>query len=121
MEDHIKAITNDFKNLDVSSPDKCNEFFGKYGIGNNPTQADHSLERLEYYEGLLTHLLETDSQRYIDCHKGTPYYFLGWLCFDLGHFSRAYFYFDLAVYEDRWHLHPPDAPKAWIDDPGAEI
>lgn len=114
-------IIDDFKTLDTSNPDLCNNFFHKYGIGNNPVQADYSLERLEYYESLLTKLLNYDSDKYAACHKGTPYYFLGWLCFDLGHFSRAYFYFDLAVYEDKWHLHSSNEPDAWMEDPGAEI
>ena len=111
----------DFKNLDASNPSACDNFFEKYGIGNDIVQSSFTLERLEYYENLLNKLLAFDAQKYKASHKGTPYYFLGWLCFDIGHFSRAYFYFDLAVYEDRWHLHVNSDVTGWMNDPGAEI
>ncbi len=111
----------DFKNLNASNPDACNKFFEDYGIGNDIIQSSFTLERLEGYENLLNKLLTVDTQKYIASHKGTPYYFLGWLCFDIGHFSRAYFYFDLAVYEDRWHLHGNNDVTGWMNDPGAEI
>lgn len=115
-----EQIINDFKNLDCLDWKACDKYFEKHGVGYYFDIKDRTLERLLHYEQLLKALQNADPEKYNKCHKGTPYYFLGWFCFDMGYYSRAYFYFDLGVYEDRWHKHP-DNPNGWMDDPGSEI
>jgi len=109
-------LISDYKSI----PEKMNseEFFKKYGVGNAKIGIDRPLERMEAYELLLDLLVTIDAKINKIIHKGTPYYFLGWLAFQLRDFSKAMFYMDAAVNED---LKFPDIKNKKSTTPALEF
>lgn len=91
-----------------------NEFFERLGPGNGPCPGKY--ERFRWYEDLLRRIQEVAPSVYPDIHKGTPFYFLGWLAFDLGNYQKALFYMDAALAEDQ-----RDDRACWWDKPAARF
>jgi hypothetical protein len=97
-----EKLVNDYKNLQSGEGDKI---FEDYAVGNS-LQIQHSpFERMQAYELLLLILREIDEEKFYQIHKGTPYYFMGWVCYQLSDFQKAFFYMDAAASED---LRIPD-------------
>lgn len=92
------SLIDDFKS--ISDPTSADQFFEKYGVGNPTTFIHLPFERQMGYEILLTILKEADPAQYAKIHKGTPYYFIGWLCYQYFNIGKAIFYMDAAVSED---------------------
>lgn len=101
------------QNLDVS---KSDWFFGTFGPGNLISDADRPYERFSDYEILLELLQNKDQQKYEQIHKGTPFFFLSWLAFDLRNYEKALYYLDAAISED-----VKNYGVDWINKPGAAI
>lgn len=102
-----------FDNLELAQGDI---FFSTFGPGNiiNATNKPH--ERFNDYEELLRLLRQRDQQKYEQIHKGTPFFFLSWLAFDLRNFEKALYYLDAAISED-----VKNAGANWVDLPGAQF
>ena len=108
----IKLI-EDFENI---KPFKGDDFFEKFGVGNNHHSIDRPFERAIAYELLLTILHKYDKDQYQLIHKGTPYFFIGWTAFQYMDFERAIFYMDAAVSEDlRKAIDKPKTKTPAID------
>lgn len=94
----IELLISDYsKILNVIEAD---EFFNKYGVGNNVFKADFPFERQFAYELLLEVLKSLDPGQYQKIHKGSPYYFISWTSYQYQNFAKAIFYMDAAVSED---------------------
>jgi hypothetical protein len=89
-----------FSQLKPGVPEHGNLFFQAFGVGNTVDVADRPFERMRDYELLLQSLNADDPQKYRALHKGAAFYFLAWLCFDIGHLERGSYYLDAAVAED---------------------
>ncbi|MBF0378212.1 MAG: hypothetical protein HQK72_12130 [Desulfamplus sp.] len=91
-------------------------FFSTFGPGNliNATNKPH--ERFNDYEELLQRLRQRNQQKYEQVHKGTPFFFLSWLAFDLRNYEKALYYLDAAISED-----VKNAGGNWINLPGAQF
>ena len=90
-----------FKKLDDNNYKEHSKFFGKYGVGNTTGETiDHPFERFQEYEKLLIILKNEDERKYEKIHKGTPFFFLGWIAFDLKNYETAVFYLDAAISEN---------------------
>jgi hypothetical protein len=90
--------------------------------GNTLYIAERPLERFSDYEEMLGRLMERYPNKYQRAHKGTPFYFMSWLAFDLRNYEKALFYIDAAISEDvRNNPYPPDDPAGWKNQPGARF
>jgi hypothetical protein len=97
-------------------------FFGLFVPGNTRFFAERPFERFSDYQELLEKLMERYPEKYRRAHKGTPFYFLSWLAFDLQNYEKALFYIDAAISEDvRNNPNPPDSPAGWKTQPGARF
>lgn len=90
----------EFSALPPDNPAEANSFFEKFGAGNSRIGRDNPYERLAYYEFLLNSLLAHDLPKYQAVHKGTPFYIMAWLAFDLKNYEKALYYIDAAISED---------------------
>lgn len=106
-----------YKNLSVSGNEiqSGNKLFQLFGPGNVLGNKDRASERFNDYENLLIIFNDDDPIKYKKIHKGTPFFFLSWLAFDLRNFEKALFYLDAAISEDiknipsSWKTSPPYA------------
>ncbi|MFH0957843.1 MAG: hypothetical protein V1897_03985, partial [Pseudomonadota bacterium] len=89
-------------------------FFSTFGPGNLLHATDRPFERFRDYEDLLQLLHSRNPQKYEQVHKGTPFFFLAWLAFDLRNYEKALYYLDAAISED-----VRNAGANWTDRPGA--
>ncbi|MGA2268326.1 MAG: hypothetical protein ABSH44_07640 [Bryobacteraceae bacterium] len=97
-------------------------FFELFVPGNTRHFAERPFERFSDYEELLQRLLERYPGKYQEAHKGTPFYYMSWLAFDLRNYEKALFYIDAAISEDvRNNRNPPDGPLGWKAQPGARF
>lgn len=80
-------------------PEQGDLFFEVFGVGNSNGPWNKN-ERFICYEGLLKKLQIINLGKYNKMHKGTAYYFLYWLAFELKLYEKAIFYLDGAVSED---------------------
>lgn len=119
LEQREKAFEY-YKSLALGSKEeeitKGDDFFHLFGPGNFLEIEDRPFERFNDYEFLLLMMLETDKDKYQKIHKGTPFYFLGWIAFDLRNYEKALFYMDAAMSEDIRNI-----PKKWRDNPAAKF
>lgn len=111
----IAAALKDFKSLKIEGPEVCDKFFHKYTPGNVLDFANSPFERFADYETLLRILQECDSDKYKRLHKGTPFYFMCWLAFDLKNYEKALFYLDAGVSEDIRNV------SDWKSRPGSDF
>lgn len=86
--------------FDFNTPEEGDRFFRLFGPGNAIGIVDRPLERFSYYENLLKKMEECNPDKYKEIHKGTAFYFLAWLGFQLHSFGKAVFYMDAALTED---------------------
>jgi hypothetical protein len=93
----------DSLNLDKEHGD---EFFNIFGPGNLTKAKDRPHERFGDYENLLKSLQDRDKQKYKKIHKGTPFFFLSWLAFDLRNYEKALYYLDASILEDEKNADP---------------
>jgi hypothetical protein len=105
-----------FKNIDLTNLEECDWFFQTFGPGNVANGTDRSHERFNDYEELLNLLHDFNKERYERIHKGTPFFFLSWLAFDLRNHEKALYYLDAAISEDVKNFGAD-----WIDMPGAQF
>jgi hypothetical protein len=75
-------------------------FFSTFGPGNLFQATDRPFERFCDYEELLVLLQNRNPQKYEQVHKGTPFFFLAWLAFDLRNYEKALYYHDASISED---------------------
>lgn len=113
-------MLDDFYALDATDSLACDHFFEKWGAGNTLHGTDRQLERFFQYESLLNELRKADEQKYTLIHKGTPFYFLGWLSFDMRNYETANFYMSAALAEDR-RKSPKQPFETWINGPAGSF
>ena len=118
---NIKARMIDaFRELVISSPADGDRFFEDYSPGNTIDLVNQPSERFHDYEIMLLILLEVDADKYKSIHKGTPFYFMGWLAFDMRNYESAMFYMSAALAEDkRKSVGQPF--EAWINNPAGQF
>lgn len=90
-------------------------------LTNRPLQPHVSLDT---YTGLMGQLYRADPPRYAIMHKGTPFYLMGWLAYDIRDYERGVFYVDAALSEDvnnnpDWD-RTPAAAFIFLDDTNME-
>lgn len=105
-----------YAELDSEDPQTANQFFETFGPGNIILYPDRPHERFSDYERLLELLLKDNSEKYQSIHKGTPFYFMSWLAFDLRNFEKALFYMDAAISEDI-----RQEQDGWLDRPAGSF
>ena len=110
----VNLALQHFDHLDPDKPENGNRFFETFGPGNLLNATDRPHERFQDYEQLLKLLFHRDRGKYERLHKGTPFYFLAWLGFDLRNYEKALFYIDAAISED-----VRNARDKWMDRPAA--
>jgi hypothetical protein len=71
-------------------------------------------ESLLIYEKILAQIKRIDPDRYSTMHKGTPFYIMGWLAYEMRDYEKGVFYMDAALSED---VH--NAPTDWKTLPAA--
>lgn len=89
----VFSITN------FDTPAQGDLFFNSFGVGNNDISWN-KYERFICYEELLKLISTVNPEKYQKMHKGTAYYFLYWLAFELRLYEKAIFYLDGAIGED---------------------
>lgn len=115
-----------YQNLEITEAESGDRFFSTFGPGNIIQFTDKPFERFSDYETLLDILHQDDPEKYKSMHKGTPFYFLSWLAFDLRNFEKALFYIDAAISEDIWRcrdgwMNLPAASFLTLTDPEAQV
>lgn len=105
-------VTRLFDRLDLTDPGTGDLLFNIFGAGNQVTEPDRPFERFRQYEDLLKLLRSHNAQRYAQIHKGTAFWFLSWLSFDLRNYPKALFYMDAAISEDVRRV-----PSGWLNEP----
>ena len=110
----VNLALQHFDNLDPDEPQNGDWFFETFGPGNLLNATDRPHERFQDYEQLLKFLFDRDRGKYEKMHKGTPFYFLAWLAFDLRNYEKTLFYIDAAISED-----VRNAGDKWMNLPGA--
>jgi hypothetical protein len=103
-----------FDQLDPDQPRNADCFFETFGPGNLLNAKDRPHERFQDYEELLKLILKRHQKKYQKLHKGTPFYFLAWLAFDLKNYEKALFYLDAAISED-----VRTSASNWVNRPAA--
>lgn len=78
---------------------------------NEVVQPQESFRR---YEEVLSQIKRVDPLRYGTMHKGTPFYFLGWLAYEMKNYEMGVFYMDAAVSEDIQNVG-----SGWMNTPAA--
>lgn len=106
-QENFEYVINRFKELPVEENDRGEKngdsLFGELQIGNDTVAIFRPFERFHDYELLIFELNSLHSTKYFNLHKGTAFYFLAWLAFDLKSYNKAMFYIDAAVAEDINH------------------
>lgn len=93
-------VIAEYLGIDSRDHAKANRFLETYTIGNDTEVVDRPFERFKHYEELMHGLRSLDVRKYEEMHKGTPFFFMAWLSFDMRNFERALFYLDTAISED---------------------
>jgi hypothetical protein len=117
----LQIVLTDFKSLNCADPQAADAFWGKFTPGNTLAKVSQPFERLAVYEELLKALYNEDETRYREMHKGTPFYFMAWLAFDLRNYQKALFYLDAAISEDVRMTKNTSNPDAWKNMPGTQF
>lgn len=108
-----------FRRFDAIGPTDhvaADRLFEQFGVGNSITVQDQPFERFEWYRGLLKLLFDRSPEQYRQIHKGTPFFFLAWLSFDLRDYEKALTYLDAAISEDT-----RVDPAGWRERPGGRF
>lgn len=83
-----------------ADPRLVDELFEQFGPGNVLERPQNPFKRFQDYEHLLEALCDEDKGKYRVIHKGTPFYFLAWLSYDMGNYEKGLFYLDATISED---------------------
>jgi hypothetical protein len=110
-----------FQQMEFVTPADGDTFWGLFAPGNTIHFFDRPFERFSDYEEMLLRLRQADQAKYERMHKGTPFYFMSWLAFDLGNYEKALFYIDAAISEDVRKTQGTVDPNAWKGAPGAKF
>jgi hypothetical protein len=108
-----------FNGTDFATPDEGDAFWRVVAPGNTTHFADRPFERFNDYEEMLLLLRAADAPKYERMHKGTPFYLMSWLAFDMHNYEKALFYIDAAISEDVRKTRNTDDPQGWKREPGA--
>lgn len=73
-------------------------------------------ESFKIYEQILSQINRVDPLKYAAMHKGTPFYIMGWLAYEMKDYEKGVFYMDAALSED---VH--NADLKWKDLPAASF
>ena len=111
-----EQVVEAYNRLDSRDHTASNDIFHRYGAGNVGQLIFQPFERLYYYEEMLEDLRSVDPAKYRAMHKGTPFFFMAWLSFDLRNFEKALLYLDSAISED-----VKNAPTTWRTLPGVQF
>jgi len=103
-----------FEQLVINSSRTGDLYFETFGIPNTIEVFNAPYERFVCYEFLMNLLKNDDATKYSIIHKGTPYYFLAWMAFEIRNYSKAVFYLDLALGEDIRKVNPNNKSQADI-------
>jgi len=112
-QQNVDEIREEFRSMgDITGKEreKGDDLFSKFGPGNIIEIANKPFERFSDYEELLSLLQRDDPKKYLQIHKGTPFYFLAWTALDMKNYEKALFYMDAAISEDIINHTAP-----WID------
>jgi len=125
-QEQIDLAVEWFAEIDPGNHNAAALLFETFGPGRHwwPTDGQNGeaerpikpYERFSDYELLLMKLQETDPQKYKVIHKGTPFYLMAWLAFDMRHYEKALFYLDAALSEDK-----KNAMQTWQDLPACRF
>jgi hypothetical protein len=80
---------------------------------------------LNLYEQVLAQIERVDSEKYARIHKGTPFYIMGWLAYEMKDYEKGVFYMDAALSEDihnflsKWQTLPA-ASFIFLEDANQE-
>jgi hypothetical protein len=110
-----------FEQMDCVDPAQGDTFWGLFAPGNTVHLSDRPFERFSDYEEMLRRLRDADQAKYEQMHKGTPFYLMSWLAFDLRNYEKALFYIDSAISEDVRKTEGSADPTAWKNAPGAKF
>lgn len=115
----LEELKKVYSELNSDNPGYANVFFSKYCPGNFKDIVLQPYERLSIYEFILNALNQEDENKYKKIHKGTPFYFMGWLAYIIEDFEKALFYMDAAVSEDMrvCRKYSPKEPNNWQETP----
>lgn len=101
----LNRLYEDFDQI-IQGEDRHDWFFEHYGAGNTINAFDRPYERMLLYVSLLEMIKAHSPDGFIRIHKGTPYYFIGWLAFQVEDFETGLFYIDAAISEDIRRIGP---------------
>lgn len=118
LVDHAVAY---FQQAEFATPGDGDAFWGLFAPGNTQHFSDRPFERFSDYEEMLLRLRRADQVKYERMHKGTPFYFMSWLAFDLRNYEKGLFYIDSAISEDVRKTQSTADPDAWKRAPGAKF
>lgn len=107
--------------MDCSDPAQGDAFWRLFAPGNTVPLPDRPFERLSDYEEMLWRLRTADQAKYEQMHKGTAFYLMSWLAFDLRNYEKALFYIDSAISEDVRKTASSADTSAWKTAPGAKF
>jgi len=110
-----------FRRTDFTDPGRGDRFFQLFTPGNTYPASEKPFERLSDYEEMLRLLRDADELKYEQMHKGTAFYIMAWLAFDLRNYEKALFYMDAGVSEDIRKTENTPTPDSWKDQPGTEF
>ncbi|MDA8079151.1 MAG: hypothetical protein M0Z79_09470 [Nitrospiraceae bacterium] len=97
----VELAVRRFRACDVSKPESALSIFEDIVPGNNPVAKEMPYERFSDYETLLKALQSDDPSRYRQLHKGTEFFFMSWLAYDMRNYEQAMYYMNAAVAEDK--------------------
>lgn len=103
-----------FDQLPTPAIQQEDQFFSTFGPGNLLQATDQPFERFCDYEELLRLLQNRNPDKYDQMHKGTPFFFLAWLAFDIRNYEKTLYFLDAAISED-----VRNAGGNWTALPGA--
>jgi len=109
-------VIAEYVGIDPRNHNKVDQFLAKHIKGNDRQAVNHPFERLQDCENLMRNLRSLDAEKYTLMHKGTPFFFMAWLSFDMGNFEKALFYLDAAISEDA-----RNGGDGWRTLPGADL
>lgn len=108
-----------FRAIDFNAAKDGDDFWRVFAPGNTTAFADRPFERFSDYEEMLGRLRTADPQKYERMHKGTPFYLMSWLAFDMHNYEKALFYIDSGISEDVRKTRDTPDPQSWKSEPGA--
>lgn len=96
----VELAVRRFRAVDVNDPTSASIIFEGVVPGNNPVAKEMPYERFADYETLLLALYTEDPKRYKRLHKGTEFFYMAWLAYDMRNYEQAVYYMDAAISED---------------------